>query len=495
MNSLTIKNLAKSYPTKTLFTDVSFTVCKGDRIAIVGANGAGKSTLLKILSGTETADSGKVITGRVSVAYIPQEFGGATSLTIWEYLDATKATSRIFEILKQFNVVTEEQIEYAYMHTLSEGQKRVVEIASVLSRSPMFLCIDEPENHLDIKTRQVLSELLKQYWGAVLFVSHDRYLINDIANKILSLQDNTAVLTTGKTYEQFRADERRKVSSALNRWKAEAKAVDRLEDAVRMMKVQTERSDAKAKTYQMKKRQLRERQEALGQKPALETRKPRLQTSTVRQKHGKLMLKTEHATIAYHADQPIIKDVSVDIRFGEKVILLGRNGSGKTSFLQCVMQRIEPTAGTIRLGNDLAIEYVDQNHVLDSSMSPLDHLYERGFTEEQARSMLAEFLFTQPEVTAPLKLLSGGQQQRFRFFLLFKANPEFIVLDEPTNNLDPTTWELLVELINDFTGAVLLVSHDRSFLEQIKTTRCFVLKNKTITESWAALDALLESLE
>ena len=182
------------------------------------------------------------------------------------------------------------------------------------------------------------------------------------------------------------------------------------------------------------------------------------------------------------------------MRFGDKVVLLGRNGSGKTSFLKLVSGEAEPTEGIIQVGNDLMVEYVDQNKSLDSTMCPLEHFYERGFTEENARSILAKFHFTQSESEVALKILSGGQQQRFQFLLLFKVNPEFIILDEPTNNLDPATWELLLDLVNEFTGSLLLVSHDRSFVDQIKNKRLWMLKNKTIKEYWTDLDEVLEKL-
>ena len=264
MKTLTVKNLTKSYSTKALFENVSFSVSKGDRIAIIGQNGSGKSTLLKILSSKEAPDSGKVIKERVAIEYIAQEFTGDAALTILEYLDTMQAKPRVFEIIKKFGVITEDQVANEYLHALSGGQRRIVEIAGVLSKSPMFLCIDEPENHLDIKARMVLSEILQHYWGAVLFVSHDRYLINEISNKILSLQDQTGVLTTGKSYEQFLDEEALKTGGEIARWNVEAKALKKLEGTVKMLGYRSSYNPTQSKTYQMKKRQLAEAKRNLG---------------------------------------------------------------------------------------------------------------------------------------------------------------------------------------------------------------------------------------
>lgn len=493
MKSITLKNISKSFQSKTLFEEVSFSVQKGDRVAITGHNGAGKSTLLKIVAGIESCDSGKLIKEKTTCNYIPQEFYGDTSLSIMEYLDEMCATARVFDILGQFGVISETQIENGYVHELSGGQKRILEISAVLSCSPMFLCIDEPENHLDIKARSILTNILKQYRGAVLFVSHDRYLVNQISNKIVSIQNEQAILTTGKTYEEFMAAERQKIISATANWKAEARALDKLNETVRMLKARTKYNDAQAKTYQMKKRQLEERRENLGNRPDIK-KKVEIQTEKVRQKTGKLIFRCSDVQFSYPKNKALLEKVNVQMNFGERVVLLGLNGTGKTTFLKLLQQQLNPDVGEVRVGNNINIQYINQAETLDVNMSPLKHFQNRGFTEESARSLLAQFLFTQTEASTSLKILSGGQQQRFTFLLLFKTKPECLVLDEPTNNLDPETWELLLDLINEYTGSLLLISHDRSFIEQVENKKLWVLKNKTLKESWSDVDEVLRDL-
>ena len=232
----------------------------------------------------------------------------------------------------------------------------------------------------------------------------------------------------------------------------------------------------------------------MGKKPQIEPTAPKLETGNVHQKQGKLIFTADAVSLSYVDSIPVLEDITVDMRFGEKVVILGRNGSGKTSFLKLIKADVQPTGGLVKNGVNIKTEYIDQSNSLDLSMSPLEHFRARGFEEEKTRSILAQFHFTQHEAEAALKILSGGQQHRFKFLLLFKTNPEFIILDEPTNNLDPATWELLLKLINEFTGSVLLVSHDRSFVEQITDKRLWVLQNKTIKESWDELVEVLEGL-
>lgn len=493
MKSITLKNISKSFYGTTLFENVSFSVQKGDRIAITGKNGVGKSTLLKIILGAESGDSGKVLKEKVSCMYIPQEFSGDEQLSIMEYLDSTNASLRVFDILKRFNIIPENTIENGHVHELSGGQKRILEIASVLSHAPMFLCVDEPENHLDIKTRSILAEILKQYWGGVLFVSHDRYLVNEISNKIISIKDERVVLMTGKSYEEFMAIENQNMLGALDSWKAEAKEVKKKEVNVRMLKARTRYNDSQAKTYQMKKRQLEERREALGKRPDYK-KNVHIEIPEVRKKTGKLIFSCTNMSFSYPEQKPILDNVTLDLRFGEKAVLLGRNGVGKTTFIKLLQNKLQPVAGTVRVGNDIAIHYIDQTNTLDVDMSPLEHFYNKRFSEEQARSLMPQFLFTQKQAESALKTLSGGQQQRFTFLFLFKTAPECLILDEPTNNLDPEMWDLLLRLINEYSGSLLLISHDRAFVEQMERGRIWILQNKTIKESWSGIDDILESL-
>ena len=266
MNNITIKNISKSFTTKTLFEDVSFTVHKGDRIALVGENGVGKSTLLKIIAGQEDADSGQVLLQKNSVMYIAQEFSGDVEMTVEEYFQDKSANVPVaWDIIKQFGIIQTKGLEEVVINNLSGGQKRVIEIATALSTGPVFICIDEPENHLDIKSRKILIDMLSNYWGGVLVVSHDQYLVDAITNKIIEIEDESITIVSGSSYQEFMETRQRKIGRNLDRWKAEKRAIDKLEKAVQELGQKVKNgSDGLARTYQMKKRQLQERQEASG---------------------------------------------------------------------------------------------------------------------------------------------------------------------------------------------------------------------------------------
>lgn len=495
MNNITVKNISKSYLSKDLFEDVSFSIHKGDRIALVGENGVGKSTLLKILSGIEEPDSGQIVLQKNSVAYIAQEFSGDRRLSVGEYFVQQKIGPQVWDIIKQFEILPVDGLEEVVINQLSGGQQRIIEIASVMSQNPVFLCIDEPENHLDIKSRIVLINLLKKYWGGVLVVSHDHHLVDEVTNKIIEIEDESVNVMSGKTYDEFMEIRRRNIGRKLDRWQAEKKAIEKLEQSVRMLAEKVRNgSDSLARTYQNKKRQLEERQAALGPKPDPERSRARISVADVRHKNGKLILKSENMSFAYPDGREIFQDVSVDMRFGETVFLIGRNGMGKTTFLNLLQDNLQPTNGEIKMGVNLSVEWISQTNNFDPKKSPHQHLHERRFAEHEIRSILNGLRFSRQESDGLLGDLSGGQIHRFRFSLMFLSNPDCIILDEPTNNLDPTTWQVLVDLVNEFTGSVFIITHDRDFIEAIENKRLWVLHNQNIVESWSTVDEIVDNL-
>ncbi len=494
MNNISLKNISKAYSEKPLFENISLTLSKKDRVAVIGENGTGKSTLLKIVSGIEDSDSGSITSGNISVSYIAQEFVGHESMSILDYLDYMKTSSSVFKILKQFSVLSEEDIFKLNISDLSGGQKRVLEISSVLSKSPMIICIDEPENHLDIKSREVLSAILKDYWGSVLFVSHDRYLIDRVSNKILEIENQSATIVSDKTYDDFMSERNNKIVKRIDRWKDESKSIVKLEGAVRLLRRKAGVNSDMSTTYQMKKRELERRKEELGFKPEVDRSSPQIKSDLVDQKNGKLVFNMKELSFQYGDESILLKDVNLDMRFGNKVILLGRNGSGKSTLLKILKGELKPNTGKVKMGNDIKIGYLDQLNNLDPEVSPLKLLQDNGEEETKARSTLAGLLFTRKESETSIAKLSGGQLSRLRISLMFNSRPDFVVLDEPTNNLDPTSLDLLIELINNYNGSVLIISHDRSFLEKVKSTSTWTLKNKTIKETWSDLGSVINSL-
>lgn len=493
MNSISAINISKTFGAKRTFEGISLTVNPDDRIAIIGENGVGKSTLMKILCGIEQQDSGKLIcddwAGR---SYSAQEPHFDQSQTI---LDVIATLNRPDECLKTmaklgFKAGKNELLDFQ-VSSLSGGQRKILDIAYQLASSPAFFFIDEPENHLDIIARGELVKILKKYWGAVVFVSHDRYLINEVATKIVEIEDGK-IRTVSGTYESYIELRQQEIEADARQWEAEKKGIKRLENAVRILQLHARFNTKGAGVYRSRKRELEKRKAVHGDKPDADRDKIQLQSVTVDKKNGKQILVCEDLCFNYENAPPLFRKVNLRLQFGERIALVGRNGTGKSSFLGIMKGLNQPSSGTCRIGNNIQIQYFDQISLLNANSTALRVVEEElSCNEGVARSLLARLLFEQHEMSLSVAALSGGQKNRLRMALLFAKNPEFVVLDEPTNNLDPTTWEILVEQLQDYKGTLLVISHDRSFLENIDLDKFWVFEKQTIAEDSHELSDVL----
>lgn len=497
MNVISAISISKSFDSKRVFEDISLTFHQGDRIAIVGENGVGKSTLMKILCGLETADSGRLICDNwIERRYSAQEPSLDVSKSILDVIAELERPDECLKLMSKLGFKSDnDSILDLNVGSLSGGQQKILDIAYQISSSPQFLFIDEPENHLDIIARSDLIKILKKYWGAVVFVSHDRYFINEVATKIVEIEAGKTRMVSG-TYEEYLEQRRQEIEAEARRWKAERKDLHKLENAVRILQLRARFNTKGSGIYRSRKRELEERKAVHGQRPSTERRRIRLNSVEVEKKEGKQIVTCEDLCFSYGtADSSLFKKANLKLRFGERVALIGRNGTGKSTFLQLLKGSIQPSNGTCKLGINVNVQYFDQMSVLDFSATALDIVEDSLSCHEGiARSFLAKLLFEQSEATLPISKLSGGQKNRLRIALLFAKNPEFVVLDEPTNNLDPTTWDILIEQLQDYEGTLLVVSHDRSFLENIDLGRFWVFRNQTIQEELQELPEVLASL-
>ena len=515
MERIRMIGLGKSFGVRQVFSNVSFEIKEGDRIALVGPNGAGKSTLLKCILGIEELDEGQVVMSPVaSIGYLQQDVNlGDASLaeeieTAWEdvhalenklqelttYLESHEASESDLQRLdylqnrlewlggydyeqKTKRIVyglgfTDEDL-YKPANAFSGGQKTRINLAKALVRSPDFLFLDEPTNHLDMEMLEWLEGYLSSYRGGILIVSHDRYFMNRIVTGVVELDHHKA--TT------YRGNYSRYVAQREERLKADTIAYEKQQEYIKKTEeyIDKYRAGIKSKMARGRQSQLNrlERLEAPETSHSLDFKFPPAAMSADK------VLVLDHVSIGYKKDDPIIDDVSVVVRRGESVALIGPNGAGKSTMVKAIVGELFPTEGHIDIGNRVQVGYFSQEHEeLHDRWQVVDEIINNyNFTEEKARNVLGSFLFKGDDVFKLVGDLSGGERARLALLKLFLQGDNFLILDEPTNHLDVPTREIVERALQQFGGTCFIISHDRYFLDQV-STRTLVLENKGLTE-------------
>ena len=515
MERIRMIGLGKSFGVRQVFSNVSFEIKEGDRIALVGPNGAGKSTLLKCILGIEELDEGQVVMSPVaSIGYLQQDVNlGDASLaeeieTAWEdvhalenklqelttYLETHEASESDLQRLdylqnrlewlggydyeqKTKRIVyglgfTDEDL-YKPANAFSGGQKTRINLAKALVRSPDFLFLDEPTNHLDMKMLEWLEGYLSSYRGGILIVSHDRYFMDRIVTGVVELDHHKA--TT------YRGNYSRYVAQREERLKADTIAYEKQQEYIKKTEeyIDKYRAGIKSKMARGRQSQLNrlERLEAPETSHSLDFKFPPAAMSADK------VLVLDHVSIGYKTDDPIIDDVSVVVRRGESVALIGPNGAGKSTMVKAIVGELFPTEGHIDIGNRVQVGYFSQEHEeLHDRWQVVDEIINNyNFTEEKARNVLGSFLFKGDDVFKLVGDLSGGERARLALLKLFLQGDNFLILDEPTNHLDVPTREIVERALQQFGGTCFIISHDRYFLDQV-STRTLVLENKGFTE-------------
>ena len=515
MERIRMIGLGKSFGVRQVFSNVSFEIKEGDRIALVGPNGAGKSTLLKCILGMEELDEGQVVMSPVaSIGYLQQDVNlGDASLaeeieTAWEdvhalenklqelttYLETHEASESDLQRLdylqnrlewlggydyeqKTKRIVyglgfTDEDL-YKSANAFSGGQKTRINLAKALVRSPDFLFLDEPTNHLDMEMLEWLEGYLSSYRGGILIVSHDRYFMDRIVTGVVELDHHKA--TT------YRGNYSRYVAQREERLKADTIAYEKQQEYIKKTEEYIDKYRAGIKSKMARGRQSHlnrlERLEAPETSHSLDFKFPLAAMSADK------VLVLDHVSIGYKKDDPIIDDVSVVVRRGESVALIGPNGAGKSTMVKAIVGELFPTEGHIDIGNRVQVGYFSQEHEeLHDRWQVVDEIINNyNFTEEKARNVLGSFLFKGDDVFKLVGDLSGGERARLALLKLFLQGDNFLILDEPTNHLDVPTREIVERALQQFGGTCFIISHDRYFLDQV-STRTLVLENKGLTE-------------
>ena len=529
---LSCNNISKSFGTDVIIKSCSFNIEDHEKAAIVGINGAGKSTLLKIITGIEPADTGLVTLAKdKTLGYLSQQQNLNSDNTIYDELLSVKqyildmeAQLRSIEnqmksaddtaletLMKKYSDLNHEfelNNGYAYkseitgvlkglgfaeedftlnVNTLSGGQKTRVALGRLLLSKPDIILLDEPTNNLDMESISWLENYLLNYSGAVLIVAHDRYFLDKIVSKIIELDNGNATVFSGN-YTDYASKKAILRNMQLKEYLNQQREIKHQEEVITKLKqFNREKSIKRAESREkmLNKMEFVDKPEILNDKMDI-----KLEPNVI---SGNDVLTVDNLTKGF--DGTVLFDnICFQIKRGERVALIGSNGTGKTTILKLINGIIPADSGSIYLGAKVNIGYYDQeHHVLDPDKTIFDEIRDAypDLNNTQIRNTLAAFLFTNEDVFKYIKDLSGGERGRVSLAKLMLSNANFLILDEPTNHLDITSKEILENALNSYTGTVLFVSHDRYFINST-ATRIIELANKTVVNYIGNYDYYLE---
>ena len=532
---LACQNITKSFGTNEILKNASFHIEDREKTAIVGINGAGKSTLLKIIMRQISADSGEVMIAKgKTIGYLAQHEAVSSGNTIYQELLEVKrdlikleenirqmehemkslqgdALTLLLESYNRMSTEFERRDGYSYrselagvlkglgfdeedfgkkVETLSGGQKTRVALGKLLLSKPDIILLDEPTNHLDMNSIAWLETYLLNYPGAVIIVAHDRYFLNRVVTKVVEI-DNGHVTTFLGNYSAYAEKKKQLRDTALKAWMNQQQEIRRQQEVI-----------AKLKSFNREKsiKRAESREKMLNKIEVLE--KPAEVNDEIRIRlepriiSGNDVLTVEGLSKSFGSNH-LFSDLNFEIKRGERVAIIGNNGTGKTTLLKIINSVLPADAGSFTLGSKVNIGYYDQeHHVLHMEKTLFDEISDAypTLTNTQIRNVLASFLFTGDDVFKRISDLSGGERGRVSLAKLMLSEANFLILDEPTNHLDITSKEILENALNRYTGTILYVSHDRYFINQT-ATRILELTGNTLVNYIGNYDYYLEKKE
>ena len=503
MPLLSFDDISISFGLETLLDHAGFEIEAGERVCLIGRNGAGKSTLLKLVSGEVTADEGKIWRQPgLQVAQLEQELLAPADATVFDVV--TGGLPEIGALLADYHHVSHavgadvsllsrlEQLQHEIetrdgwrlhervdgilarlelppdvrLAELSGGWRRRAGLARALVGEPDLLLLDEPTNHLDIEVIQWLEDALLDFRGGVLFVTHDRALLTRLATRILEL-DRGQLTSWPGDYPRFLERKAAALAEEARHQAVFDKKLAQEEAWIRQgIKARRTRNEGRVRALEALRAERRQRREVVG--------RARIAVEEA-QASGKLVLEAEGISFAWNGE-PVVRDLSLRILRGDRIALIGPNGAGKTTLLRLLLGDLVPDAGRVRHGTKLEIAYFDQlreqldgERTVAENVAKGEHL-EVGGQRRHVIGYLQDFLFSPERARTPVKTLSGGERNRLLLARLFSRPANLLVLDEPTNDLDIETLELLEERLMEFAGTILLVSHDRAFVDNVVTS-------------------------
>ncbi|MDP3989151.1 MAG: ABC-F family ATP-binding cassette domain-containing protein [bacterium] len=501
LKTIQLKSVRYAIGEKPILQGVSFNCTEKERVCIFGENGAGKSTLFKIICGLLEPDEGAVQKqGHIRFVYVPQEFDQSfKDRSIDAYIKGYAGETlykRAFSIGVNLGFDLEKNRE-KLCGSLSGGQQKILALSTAFAENPDFILLDEPENHLDIVSRKELITLMGSFRGGMIFISHDRLIIDTVATKVGELALGNLHISEGG-YDDYIKMKMERIGGLQRQFDTKTKRIKQLSSSIVILKQKALRGK-EISAYKRAKEELDELKQEQKENGRPDDRKTRIKISQADNKlhGGKLLCKIQEGSYAYDDTKGrIFSKVNLEVRTGSKIVLLGRNGSGKSTFLKCLTGELTPTHGDVTWADDISWAYFDQHAEFDPEANSIEIASTRlKCTDAAAQAALGAMKFDVGRMKAPVKALSGGERMRLRFAITFGLKPDFIILDEPTNHIDEVTWEILLETCKNSKSSILLVTHDYEFIQEFDPTLFWVIHNRKILARHKDLDTLLEELK
>ncbi len=514
MIQIQLSNVTLVLGAKHIFENLNWEIQRGQKIGLIGPNGAGKSSLFKLIIDEYSAELGGTITRarQIRTGYLPQQ--PELDLTLTAFNAALDGNSRVAEVqaeLEQVEASLGDPAVYGHKHrlqkaldkqgrlldeyqsyggnsypervrgmlvglgmaegdlskplsVLSGGQKKLIGLARLLLVRPDVLLLDEPDNHLDLPGKIFLEKLIREYEGTVVIISHDRYLLDAVVTHIADLEDGRLTVFEGD-YSSYVMDKETRIARQEQMFRAQQKEIGRLEAAIKRYAIWGKVYDNEDFAAKAKSMQKRLDKMDVVEKPVIERRRMDLRLNGWRGSNKVLELDSVSKSFG---EKRIFEQLNETIWHGERVGLIGPNGSGKSVFIRMLLGQENPDGGEIKIGPSVSIGHYAQEHeTLNLEQTPLDAVrYAGSMSESNATALLLRYLFTYQQVSQKIGELSGGERSRLQLALVVLSGANFLLLDEPTNNLDIASAEVLEQALEDFVGTVLVISHDRYFLDR-----------------------------
>lgn len=512
------EHLSLHFGATPLYDDCNFHFEDTDKVGVVGVNGAGKSTLFKVILGIEKLDEGHIELPGMRLGYLPQEIiinSSHDDVTVWQYISAGRPVDELqeqlngeyeklarypdsqaimdriiklqdlidsydvanfdYELLKIVEKMNLQNLIDMPMKDLSGGQKSKVAFARVLFENAGLLLLDEPTNHLDVETKEFVANYLRNYRGMILVISHDVEFLDTITNKTLFLNKTTHKTKAyngnytafRRQYAEEKAEQDRRITEQEREIKRIQEFVERARNAKRSNTALIRQGHVREKMLDRKMAELELREE--------EYQRVTLDVSPSKQS-GKTPLEIQNLTFHYADKPPLYEKLSFMLTRGEKFLIVGENGIGKSTLLKLIVGQLKPDEGSIIFSQNTTVAYYAQElEILNERETILDNVKSYDYTDTEMRSMLANFLFRGDDVYKRVSVLSPGEKARVALCKILTKRANLIILDEPTNHFDPETQKIIGENFRDYDGTVIMVSHNPSFVEQVGITRMLVL--------------------